>query len=1085
MTRITSRTPSGVLLGDFDRDQILFLQDLNGDGDARDAGETSVFFDGTNLSGFADPTNSVFTVFQAADLSVYAGDGGSDTVWRLTDRNGDGDANDAGEATAWFSQDNAGGFTLPTPNGVAEGADGAIYIVNAGTGSQPADAVYRTLDLNGDGDANDAGEATVWADLQSLIASSSAFDISFVGDVAYVSDTAGGDPSIIWRLEDKNGDGTVSSDEAVRFIDETMGFGAPIEFANAAGPDGSIYTLSFFPSGSDPATLYRLTDLDGSGQIDDAAEAVEVWNDGALPIGFDFSIGFSVAADEDGKIVLTANSFASTNDVIELQDLNRDGDFLDANETVVFAVEADDSIGRGRSLAFFDGAPSPVPSLIGTGNQFSLFYDEGSQTLYSSGANFFGQLGLGVEGFNIEAPQAVELPEGETLVSLSAGQLHSTALTASGDVYTWGFGNNGSLGLGDEDNRLVPTKVEALDDQNVVLVENGNGNSFAITDAGALYAWGFNSNGQLGLGDRTERLTPTRVEALEDEVVVAVSSGNSFTLALTADGQVYGFGRNSDGQLGAPDGLNPDGSPKTRVETPVLTGGLPGDIVAVTADTNTAYAVTADGRVFGWGESRFGQLLQGADQGDGTFVPDTSDVLAPVELTALPPNVIDVKGGARWGAALTEEGDVWVWGPNDEGPSGGLDGDPAAESDASFYPTKISELDALNVVEIQSGPNAILARTDDGRIFSWGINGDGRLGFDSDGETAFFPTEVTLGGDVAPYLLAATPGDNDRDVATDQVLTLEFTEAVKVGFGAIRLVDRDTGAVIEIDVADHRLVDVEGSKVVVTPPVVLSADTRYAIEIDDGAFVDETGNSYPGIDAGDTSTFNFTVADNPASSPDDLTGTFREDVLRGGAANDLVLGFFGNDVVSGGAGNDTVKGGFGHDLVLGGDGDDRLSGGFGKDVLGGGAGSDRLHGGFGNDSLQGGAGDDRLNGGIGNDTLLGGAGDDRVFGGSGRDVLDGGAGNDTLKGGFGHDTFVFTEGHDTVKDFDSGFRFLWFRWDGDALDINIDGYDTAEDVLGAAAQVGRNVVFTFDADTSLTLKNTWLSELDAGDFVFS
>ncbi|MEM6637873.1 MAG: Ig-like domain-containing protein [Pseudomonadota bacterium] len=1030
MTRILNRTPSGVLVGDFDRDQLLFIQDLNGDGDARDPGETSVFFDETNLSGFPSPTGSVFNVFQGSDLAAYVGDGGSDTVWRLVDGNGDGDALDAGEATAWFTSANASGLTLPTPNGIAEGPDGAIYIVNAGTGSQPTDAVYRTIDLNGDGDADDAGESSIWIDLQTLIPSSSAFDISFVGDVAFVNDTAGGSPNVIWRLEDVNGDGSISIDEASRFVDENMSFGAPVDFANAPGPDGSLYTLSLFPPDSGPAALYRLSDLNGSGQIDEAAEAEEVWNSDALPEGFDFSIGFSVATDEDGRVVLTANSFASTNDVVKLEDLNGDGDFLDAGETVIFGQEAEGSIGRGRSLAFYDGAPQPVPSLIGTGNQFSLFYDEASQTLYSTGANFFGQLGLGAQGFNIQAPQVVDLPEGETIVSLSAGQIHSTLLTEGGDVYSWGFNNNGSLGLGDEEIRTVPTKIEALDDETIVLVENGNGVSYAVTDTGQLYAWGFNTNGQLGLGDQDERLVPTLVDALSDEVVVGLSSGTSFTLVLTADGQVYGFGRNSDGQLGSPDGLDEDGSPITRVLSPVLTAGLPSDIVAITADTNTAYAVTSDGRVFGWGESRFGQLLQGADQGDGTFLPDTSDVLEPIELTALPPGVIDVKGGARWGAALTDTGDVWLWGPNDEGPTGGLDGDPAAESDASFFPTKITELDDVNIVEIQSGPNAVLARSDDGRIFTWGINGDGRLGLNTDGETVYFPVEIDLAADAEPYLLSASPSDNGRDVETDALLTLQFTEPVDPGSGFIRLVDRDTGRVTEINVKDKRLVDVDGDTVTVTPPEVFSADTRYAVEIDDGAFVDSEGQAYPGISEGDTSTFNFTVADVPAASPDDLIGTFRKDVLRGGADDDFVVGLLGNDIVSGGAGNDVVLGGLGKDLVLGGDGNDKLRGGFGKDIL------------------------------------------------------DGGAGNDMMVGGFGRDTFVFNAGNDTIRDFDPGFSFFFFKKKGDKLDIDVDGFEAAEDVLAVAEQVGRDVVFTFDEDTTLTLEHTRLSRLDDDDFIF-
>ncbi|MEL6205182.1 MAG: Ig-like domain-containing protein, partial [Pseudomonadota bacterium] len=830
MTRIFDRTPSGVLVGDFDRDQVLLVQDVDGDGTGLSAEEVTVFFDGTNLSGLALPTNSFFNIFQALDLSVFVGDGGSDTVYRLVDKNGDGDAQDAGEAAVWFSEANAGGLTLPTPNGISEGADGAIYVVNAGVASRPADAVYRTIDLNGDGDANDAGEATVWADLQALNLSSSAFDISFDGDVAYVNDTVGGDPNVIWRLEDMDGDGVVQPDEAKIFIDETRAFGAPVDFANAIALDGSLYTLSFAESGQD-AKLYRLTDFDESGQIDQVFEAQEVWNAAALPEGFGFDLGFSVAADEDGRVVLTANSFASTNDIVILENLNGDNDFLDSGETTIFASEAEGGIGRPRSLAFYEGAPAPVPSLIGTGNQFSLFLDDSTGTLYSSGANFFGQLGLGAEGFNIEAPQEVILPEGETIVSISAGQIHSTFLTDDGDVYAWGFGLRGRLGLGDEENRTVPTEIEALDEEDIVLVENGNGNSFAVTATGELFAWGFNSTGQLGLGDEEERLTPTLVEALSDEVVVAVSSGTSFTLVLTADGQVYGFGTNRDGQLGSPDGLDPNGEPLNEVLSPVLVAGLPSDIVAITADTNTSYAVTSDGRVFGWGEARFGQLLQGEDQGDGTFIPDGADVLTPIELTALPPNVIDVKGGARWGAALTKDGDVWLWGPNDEGPTGGLDGDPTAESDVTFFPVKLPGLDDVEVVEIQSGPNVLLARTINGDVFSFGINGDGRLGFDSDGETVYFPTQVELGGDTAPYLLTATPGDNDRDVETDAPIVLTFTEEVTPESGRILLLNRDTDKVTEIDVNDNRLVQVDGATVTITPPEVFDTDTRYAIQI--------------------------------------------------------------------------------------------------------------------------------------------------------------------------------------------------------------------------------------------------------------
>ncbi|MEO1494165.1 MAG: hypothetical protein AAFV19_18590 [Pseudomonadota bacterium] len=498
MGRISSRTVQGVLLGDQRTDQVLLLQDLNGDGDSRDDGEITVFFDETNASGLVAPTGNIFNVHQALDKSVYVGDGNTDSVYRLFDRNGDGDANDAGEAQVWFSDTNAEGLTLPTPNGIHEGPDGAIFIVNAGVGSEPVDAIYLTQDLNGDGDAEDTGESRLWLDLASIIPTSSAFDISFAGDIAFVNDTSGGEPNVVLRVEDADGSGDISADEVTTFIDENNAFGVPVGFGNAVDSDGSLLTITDIANPG-PAVITRLTDLDGSGTIDAADEVAEVWNADVLPVELQTFVAFSIAVDEDGNIALTSDG-----SVLALSDLNDDGDYLDEGETVIVASEdLGDPIDRPRAVAFYEGAPQPVPSLISSGNQFSLFLDEETQTLFSTGANFFGQLGNGAQGFNIEQPRAVALPDefDGQIVSISAGQIHATLLTDTGDVYAWGFNNRGPLGLGDEEIRTVPTKIPGLDDVNIIAIENGNAVSYAIGDTGALFAWGFNSNGQLGLGD--------------------------------------------------------------------------------------------------------------------------------------------------------------------------------------------------------------------------------------------------------------------------------------------------------------------------------------------------------------------------------------------------------------------------------------------------------------------------------------------------------------------------------------------------------------------------------------------------------
>ncbi|WP_299505664.1 Ig-like domain-containing protein [uncultured Roseobacter sp.] len=1058
MGRISTTTTSGILVGDQRKDQVLLLQDLDGDGIASGPGETTVFFDGSNASDLATPTNNVFTVHQADDKSVYIGDGTSDAVYRLIDNNRDGDAQDEGEAAVWFSAENAGGLSTITPNGIAEGADGAIYVANAGTSSTPQDAIYRTVDLNGDGDANDAGEATVWLDVQTIIDTAVPFDLSFDGNVAYLNDLTGAATDVIYRIEDLDGDGTIQTDEVTNFISDDMNFGAPVDISSAVSLDGALYTLTWFPDNDEVLKIYRLKDLDGSGQIDTVSEAVEVWNANAMPEGIPAEIGFSLATDDAGGLVLTANSFGGDGNVVKLTNLNGDGDFFDAGETVIFGSDQyDDQLIRPRSVETYEGEAQIVASTVGAGNHFSVFLRDG--VLYSAGENVVSQLGNGSIGFDVKAPLAVELPEGfeGTIKSVAAGMLHTTFLTDDGDVYAFGFNNRGPLGLGDEDSRQSATKIDALDDVEIIGIENGNGVSYAVAADGTLYAWGSNTNGQLGTGDQDERLVPTAVTALADETVLVATSGTSHTLALTDDGKVYAFGSNTDNQV--------NDSEDRRVIDPVRVEGLPEDIVAVTADGKTSFAVTSDGRVFGWGQSDEGQLLQGTDNGDGTFTADPADVATPVELIGLPEGVVDVKGGARWAVALTQDGDVYAWGPNDEGPTGGLDGDPATESDFSFLPTKIAELDDINIVEIQTGTNSIIAVSDTGAIFTWGSNSDGRLGYASDG-SVYAPQGVDFDADPAPFLKSAVPSDNGRDVENGVVLTLTFTEEVMPGDGLITLVNRDTGERAEIDVTDMRLVTFDGDTVTITPPSHLNVDTRYAVEIEDGAFVDAEGKAFEGIQEGDTSTFNFTTSEDATPSEDGYRGGTRNDLLRGGADDDQMDGRKGDDLISGGEGHDNIKGG------------------SGDDTLRGDAGMDSLFGGLGNDTLVGGADNDQLFGGQSDDALAGGEGDDRLSGGMGDDLLDGGAGNDLMKGGSGIDTFVFNGGMDVIQDFDVGFVGQILVRPSDQIVIDIEGTESFEDLLGIASQSDQSLIFAFSDDNSLALHGIQLAEIDADMFSF-
>lgn len=406
---------SGLLLGDQRADRLYLLRDLNQDGDAFDEGERVTFFDETNSSGLAAPTSNIFGVFQDSNGYVYVGDGDTDTVYRLRDGNGDGDANDAGEAVAFFTPGNFAGFSTITPQSIAQGFDGAIYLSNAGVTSRPQDAIYRLQDLNGDGDTNDKKEATVWLDMQAIStpdgtpqgAAAVPYDIVFDGDVAYINDLNGGSlDDVIHRAEDVSGDGKVTANEVKPFISDKMNFGAPVDLSSAVW-QGGLVTLTWTPNrtevGSEPK-LYSLNDWNGSGDIDQSYEAREVWNASELPDGYEVGVGFNVTAVGD-TVYFTADEH-----VIALNDVNGDHDFLDTGETKVLTSGLDDSeVIRPRALSGYRLETDLPQSQTGTAKHDrldggaaadNLDGGNGRDTIYGHGGDDIISGGQGQDALN-------------------------------------------------------------------------------------------------------------------------------------------------------------------------------------------------------------------------------------------------------------------------------------------------------------------------------------------------------------------------------------------------------------------------------------------------------------------------------------------------------------------------------------------------------------------------------------------------------------------------------------------------------------------------------------------------------------
>jgi alpha-tubulin suppressor-like RCC1 family protein len=246
---------------------------------------------------------------------------------------------------------------------------------------------------------------------------------------------------------------------------------------------------------------------------------------------------------------------------------------------------------------------------ISAGHAHSLVTSGKMGEIWSFGDGGFGRLGHGGTG-NEVVPRLIEALSGVAVKQVAAGGLHSIMLTRDGDVFTWGSGAFGELGHGNTDQQLVPKRVEGC--TNVMDIAAGSLHNIALVgEGGAVYTWGFNDNGQLGLGDHgwgTNRDVPTVVPGVNGMVAVAAGIRHSF--ALSRDGTAMACGWNSSGQLGL-------GDTDAR-DTFTVVAGLR-DVVDIDAGDIHTIAMTAEGGLYAWGTGR--AMGHGGDFATQILVP--------------------------------------------------------------------------------------------------------------------------------------------------------------------------------------------------------------------------------------------------------------------------------------------------------------------------------------------------------------------------------------------------------------------------------------------------------------------------------
>jgi hypothetical protein len=312
-----------LLVVDSDYDGVWRLADGNQDGDYNDPGEiTSFYSDAIGAYAWTTPA----CIGSAPNGTVHVGDSGTDTIYALLDGNGDGDANDAGEHRIFFDASNAGGFAIPTPNGITFDAIGRMFltIINSASPAVP-DRILVLEDLNSDGDANDLGEAIDYyspANSTTPVGGSIPTKVVIGPDgKVYYSEigTTGAFTKGVWQLTDANLNGHCNDPGEATLFWAPPFAASPFYWGLAVDRLGNFYVSDH----SNNEQVWRGRDANGDNTIDPSEQSL-FYQTGN-------STWWDIVLREDGTVLLCED--LNPDRITALRDQNNDGDALDATES--------------------------------------------------------------------------------------------------------------------------------------------------------------------------------------------------------------------------------------------------------------------------------------------------------------------------------------------------------------------------------------------------------------------------------------------------------------------------------------------------------------------------------------------------------------------------------------------------------------------------------------------------------------------------------------------------------------------------------------------------------------------------------
>jgi len=321
----------------------------------------------------------------------------------------------------------------------------------------------------------------------------------------------------------------------------------------------------------------------------------------------------------------------------------------------------------------------------------------------------------------------------------------SIATYENGNVTAKSIGNTTLIVRQEEIDTTIYIPIQVISENGTVTPNVQTGKDFSITlkADGTVWTFGTNTNGELGIGNNNNKNVPKQVELLADKVIKQISVGTSHVIALTEDGEIYTWGLNANGQLGIGNTKNSNIPQNVKIpESTELIQVVKNTIIKVIANNNVSYAISQSGKVYAWGEGygltpRLLEFENDIIDLSKSYALDINGNIYSLETNQRLEIVEKIKyisEGNTHTVFLSENGTAYAIGSNTYGQFG--DGTNVS-NESSVVAVRNEDLtDVLrNIVKIEAGNGYSAALLSDGKLLEWGINNNGQLGTDEIDET--------------------------------------------------------------------------------------------------------------------------------------------------------------------------------------------------------------------------------------------------------------------------------------------------------------------------------------------------------------